>query len=221
MFGLTRREQYWKAQERAAEIAAGLAAVAIKSVADTEIARAKVNAQELESLRAEVAAYRAQESKRDDGSEMSHEETTPKVTGAPDEIYLCYGELIHDDTHQNLRTHEDDVTWCEDRQEPSDVRYVRADLVEWQPIETAPRDGTPVDLWHKDGFRVTEQWWEKSDSTWSGLAYDHFTHWRPITEPGAAPVAPVAPDWRVEAAKWLRARQDQPEWLAQAIEAAP
>jgi hypothetical protein len=89
---------------------------------------------------------------------MSHEETTPQVTGAPDEIYLCYGELIHDDTHQNLRTHEDDVTWCEDRQEPSDVRYIRADL---------------------------------------------------------------AQDWRVEAAKWLRARQDQPEWLAQAIEAAP
>ena len=66
MFGLTRREQYWKAQERAAEIAAGLAAVAIKSAADTEIARAKVNAKELESLRAEVAVYRAS-ARPDDG----------------------------------------------------------------------------------------------------------------------------------------------------------
>jgi hypothetical protein len=49
-----------------------------------------------------------------------------KVIGAPATIYLVYGDIEHDDTHQNLR--EGEVTWCEDRQYDSDVEYVRADI---------------------------------------------------------------------------------------------
>jgi len=49
----------------------------------------------------------------------------------------------------------------------------------WQPLETVPRDGTLVDLWHKNGFRVTEVWW--ADDVWSCVMDDDsFTHWMPI-----------------------------------------
>jgi hypothetical protein len=47
----------------------------------------------------------------------------------------------------------------------------------WQPIETAPKNGLPIDLWHKDGFRVIDQWWT-DDDCWSGVFDDKdFTHW--------------------------------------------
>ena len=60
--------------------------------------------------------------------------------------------------------------------------------MEWQPIETAPRDGTPVDLFHKDGFRLTDEWWvyeEDGEGFWSGsLCPDsEFTHWMPLPNP--------------------------------------
>jgi hypothetical protein len=64
--------------------------------------------------------------------------------------------------------------------------------MEWQPIETAPRDGTVVDLWCKDGFRMTDQWWDDSDgdACWVCLFDDRmFTHWKPITEPDGSPVS--------------------------------
>ena len=55
----------------------------------------------------------------------------------------------------------------------------------WQPIATAPRDGTPVDLWHKDGFRVMDEWWD--DECWCGNLWgdDQFTHWMLVTPPGS------------------------------------
>ena len=58
--------------------------------------------------------------------------------------------------------------------------------MDWQTIDTAPHDGTVVDLWHKEGFRLTDEWWvdEDGDACWTSLFDDsHFTHWKPITEP--------------------------------------
>lgn len=52
----------------------------------------------------------------------------PRVTGAPEAIWLVYGELERDDTHANCAD-SGEVTWCEDAQFPADVRYMRADLV--------------------------------------------------------------------------------------------
>jgi hypothetical protein len=71
------------------------------------------------------------------------------------------------------------VTGCE--------HYPKDMLVEtWQPIETAPRDGTPVDLWHKIGFRQTDTWWDANDECWSSVNDDSdFSHWMPT---------PKAPD---------------------------
>lgn len=54
----------------------------------------------------------------------------------------------------------------------------------WSPFSSVPRDGTPVDLWHKRGFRVTETWWDTDDESWSNcMSDDDFTHWMPVPTP--------------------------------------
>ncbi len=58
MFGLTQREQRWKAEQKAAEVLAGLAAVAIRGAADARIAEAQADVSELARLRAENAELR-------------------------------------------------------------------------------------------------------------------------------------------------------------------
>lgn len=60
----------------------------------------------------------------------------------------------------------------------------------WMPIESAPKDGTPVDLWHRDGFLVTETWWDREDGCWVHCFEDaDFTHWMPLP---TAPIATIA-----------------------------
>ena len=78
----------------------------------------------------------------------------------------------------------------------------------WQPIETAPRDGTEIDVW-VDGHRVCNVHWSFSrsgttgepidDPAWDGWAVDGAsgqsytpnyvrgtpTHWMPLPEPPA------------------------------------
>lgn len=63
----------------------------------------------------------------------------PRVTGAPETIWLVYGELEHDDTHANCAD-SGEVTWCEDAQFPADVRYLRADLMYQQAREIAAQE---------------------------------------------------------------------------------
>jgi len=55
----------------------------------------------------------------------------------------------------------------------------------WKPIETAPRDGTPIDTWHKDGARLVDNWWDDTDNIWvSTLSGDEdYTHWMPTPDP--------------------------------------
>ena len=36
----------------------------------------------------------------------------------------------------------------------------------WKPISQAPRDGTVVDLWHKDGHRVENVFWDNDVGCW-------------------------------------------------------
>ena len=59
MFGLTRREQRWKAEQQAAELLVGLVSVAIKSAAQVKeneiLAQEKADALEVEKLRLKVA----------------------------------------------------------------------------------------------------------------------------------------------------------------------
>lgn len=59
----------------------------------------------------------------------------------------------------------------------------------WLPISKAPRDGTVVDLWHKDGFRIPNCYWVKHSKDWRTplekylLTDDQFTHFKHITGP--------------------------------------
>ncbi len=70
---------------------------------------------------------------------------------------------------------------------------------EWQPIETAPRDGTPVDLWglnllsyDKRGQRICNvkfgtvtDWIGRENDDWQHGRGEGFepTHWRPLPAP--------------------------------------
>jgi len=58
----------------------------------------------------------------------------PTVTESPEFIWLQYGEIEQDCTHAECYR-LGDVTWCEDAQFDSDVRYVRADIYKAQADE--------------------------------------------------------------------------------------
>ena len=84
--------------------------------------------------------------------------------------------------------------WNE-RAESEEITRLRAAL-EWQPIETAPKDGTQIDLWSSKGFRVCDVVWDTISYSLDGEddvdgwtdAGGHgsiekagpFTHWMPI-----------------------------------------
>ena len=80
-------------------------------------------------------------------------------------------------------------------------------MSEWQPIETAPKDGTVVDLWNIKGHRLTDIRWvvEPRDGVahpncimdgwkrpsyvpWECLTPDQFTHWMPLPQPPTLPL---------------------------------
>jgi hypothetical protein len=68
-------------------------------------------------------------------------------------------------------------------------------MIKWEPIETAPKDRTTIDLWmtgpqNKDGNRVADCWWQSgkwvTDYGRDGIdeagtmVGDYPTHWMPI-----------------------------------------
>lgn len=64
--------------------------------------------------------------------------------------------------------------------------------MEWQPIETAPRDGTFIDVWSRN-HRTCDVFWSDIENTWciegyhpeepTPLArYPAPSHWMPIPE---------------------------------------
>lgn len=50
----------------------------------------------------------------------------------------------------------------------------------WQPMSTAPRDGTIVDLRLTGGCRYADAWFEDEDKTWCGLEEEMFDAWAPL-----------------------------------------
>ena len=60
--------------------------------------------------------------------------------------------------------------------------------MQWQPIETAPKDGTSVDLWRGlNGMRLTNAHWSGNRWVWKHYRYhqtdDQITHWMPLPPP--------------------------------------
>lgn len=57
-------------------------------------------------------------------------------------------------------------------------------MTEWQPIETAPKDGTVIDIWVKGGVgRLVDVWWDADDRCWvTGAPDADITHWMPQPE---------------------------------------
>ncbi len=66
-------------------------------------------------------------------------------------------------------------------------------MSDWQPIETAPKDGTQI-LGFADGRMAVVQWWEDF-RYWSLVVCGAYaddgewwpTHWQPLPEPPASP----------------------------------
>jgi len=76
----------------------------------------------------------------------------------------------------------------------------------WQPIGTAPKDGTRILVWVRDGSRggwyEVACWWEvpPSDGAWVSPVDDwventlaHITHWMPLSPPPNVDAIPPAP----------------------------
>ena len=73
------------------------------------------------------------------------------------------------------------------------MRKEKRAMTEWQPIETAPKDDTVVDLWAKrwdpetdsfHGERFPNCSWKKTINYWKGLSPTYrATHWMPLPEP--------------------------------------
>ena len=61
----------------------------------------------------------------------------------------------------------------------------------WQPIETAPKDGTLIDLWYPIRGRITNRRWYRKNKFWGGEVgkFDRIatldeepTHWIPLPD---------------------------------------
>ncbi len=55
-----------------------------------------------------------------------HDSPPPKVSGAPESIYLCYGQIDGNCTHDEVGR-GGDIGWCDSFVDESDVKYIRAD----------------------------------------------------------------------------------------------
>lgn len=94
----------------------------------------------------------------------------------------------------------------------------------WQPIETAPKDGTVIDLWHEEFGREADCYWglphhccgemgSLCDSDWHSLEpgwvgtfneimspANAYTHWMPL--PPAPDADPTPPAQQPEVRQW-------------------
>ena len=73
MFGLTQREQRWKAEQKAAEVLAVIAGTAIRAAADVRVAEAWTNDEELARLRSENAELKRLLARYRDETPLGHQ----------------------------------------------------------------------------------------------------------------------------------------------------
>lgn len=104
----------------------------------------------------------------------------PKVTGAPDAIWLVYGDLELDATHAECYK-SGEVTWGEDPQFPADVRYVRADAATVQVSKARDQGAAALALLkrirhHAKRHSLPRDWLTAADEvlgTWEPVKLTH------------------------------------------------
>lgn len=99
----------------------------------------------------------------------------PKITDAPAAIWLVYGDIERDCTHQECNRNGD-VGWCDDKQFDSDVEYVRSDTIEAQAERIRVLEHLVIDAAYTlDKARI-----------WSGMGWTynplHPVHYTPMRE---------------------------------------
>ncbi len=79
-------------------------------------------------------------------------------------------------------------------------------MSEWQPLQTAPRDGSKVDVWTQDGFRYIDVFWYEGPAYPEGafvyfdselrdlIDVDDATHWMHPPAPPSHEKDPQAED---------------------------
>jgi hypothetical protein len=81
---------------------------------------------------------------------------------------------------------------CQVRQPPAALRQIAADIAElermqWQPIETAPKDGLSVLLYEDFEPAICAGYWGLESEAWISHRSQSFwrppTHWMPIQKP--------------------------------------
>lgn len=90
------------------------------------------------------------------------------------DVYIV-GELRH-----IVATGEGDMLWINRHHAAALLSAIDSPAPQWQPIESAPKDGTRLMLWDSraGGYAVTGAWV-------AGSADDHetITHWQPLPAP--------------------------------------
>ncbi len=71
-----------------------------------------------------------------------------------------------------------------------DLLRARLALPAWQPIETAPTDGTPV-LTFQRGYAIVVQWYERGEWTDGDKWSTTYTHWMPLPAPPSVDQEPA------------------------------
>jgi hypothetical protein len=106
------------------------------------------------------------------------------MSDMPDKIYVSENECLY----------ETNTIFCGKHPFEGAIEYTRAQ--NWLPIETAPKDGTHIDVWHKSGFRVSDVTYidNKTHShavpefkafanSNSMYGINSLTHWMPLPTP--------------------------------------
>jgi hypothetical protein len=72
---------------------------------------------------------------------------------------------------------------CRNLQQIAKPAAGSGEAVALRPIESAPKDGTEIDLWHPELGRITGSQWDANLDLWTILCHQHApTHWMPIPD---------------------------------------
>jgi hypothetical protein len=100
MFGLTKREQRWKAEQQAAEVLASVANAALRAAAEIRVAEAQTDAAELARLRAAEANFHMEYRMRCDAETKAQAVEIERLRAALQEADNIMG---HEDEHTAWR----------------------------------------------------------------------------------------------------------------------